>query len=584
MLKPLASISRAQIALWVLYGLPLLLLLWFVADLGVNVPYWDEWGLVELFRKTAAHTVGWQDLWAQNNEHRLLFPKIVFIVLAWLSNWNTKLESYTSIGLVILTFWAIHRLAYCQSELSDQRIYFSSIFTSICLFSLVQWENWLWGFQLAWFLVNACFAIALLVLTSRIGNAWLKLALASLLCFIASLSLAQGLLTWIAMIPALITSWRGRKTSQKITLFCAWIGLFLASAYLYSIGYQKPTNHLDIYGYIRLPLLAANYFFTLLGTPLLYQSKYAAIPGLVLFVSFIGFVGYYVRHINSPIADRLSPWVSLGLFTILFAGITTIGRTGLGIEQAASSRYITVSILLVISLIHLWRVGYSERHPRVASLAVFLKSTTVGGVLALLVLMASIAALPMAEDFHARLVRGQSCLDIGIEQTPDSCLQLLYPDVASLKAAVKDLTQIGFRQPSQPVTFLSQPSQTYGYIDAPPESATQSLAVQQNCLNCGDIGLSGWAILPDRHRSAQLVFISYGNPNATFLTNAYVNSPSLDVAKSLRDSRYARSRWGANFSPKLLPIGETLVKAWVYDPDDRQFVLLTGVRKLRVEE
>lgn len=584
MLKPFASRSRVQVALLALYGLPLILLLWFVTNLGVNVPYWDEWSLVDLFKKAATYTLSWQDFWSQNNEHRVLFPKLVFIALAWCSSWNIKLELYTSIFLAALTFWAIHKLALFQSELRDRRIYFAGICTSICILSLVQWENWLWGYQLAWFLVNACFAIALLILVSRIADPWLKLAFAALCCFIASLSLAQGLLTWVAIIPALITSWRGQKIRQRVVSFCVWMGLFLACTYLYSIGYQKPTNHLDIYGYIRLPALAANYFFTLLGTPLLYQSKYASVLGLVIFISFIGFVVYYVKCFKSPVAERLSPWISLGLFTILFAIITTIGRTGLGIEQATSSRYTTVSILLLVALIQLGRVGCSELPPHLTRFAILPLSAPIGGALALLVLMSSIASIQTAEDFHARLVRGQSCLDIGIDKAPDSCLQQLYPDAASLKAAMKDLTQIGYRRPSAPIKFLAKPSQTYGYVDAPPESATQSLAVQRSCLNCGDIGLSGWAVLPKRGGSAQLVFLSYGDRDATFLTNAYVNSPSLDVAKSLGDSRYSRSRWGASFSPKLLPIGETVVKAWVYDPDDRQFVLLTGVRKLRVEE
>jgi hypothetical protein len=37
----------------------------------------------------------------------------------------------------------------------------ANILTCMLVFSLVQWENWLWGFQIAWFLINACVAIAI---------------------------------------------------------------------------------------------------------------------------------------------------------------------------------------------------------------------------------------------------------------------------------------------------------------------------------------------------------------------------------------------------------------------------------------
>ena len=53
---------------------------------GVDTPFWDEWdGTAPLFEKMAAGTLGFADFFAQHNQHRILFPRLIFFGLGRLT-------------------------------------------------------------------------------------------------------------------------------------------------------------------------------------------------------------------------------------------------------------------------------------------------------------------------------------------------------------------------------------------------------------------------------------------------------------------------------------------------------------------
>ena len=62
--------------------LPLAFLIWVVVQYAVVVPYLDQWELVPLLEKTYHGELTFHDLWAQHNEHRLIFPQIIMLLLA----------------------------------------------------------------------------------------------------------------------------------------------------------------------------------------------------------------------------------------------------------------------------------------------------------------------------------------------------------------------------------------------------------------------------------------------------------------------------------------------------------------------
>ncbi|KGF72007.1 hypothetical protein DO97_13305 [Neosynechococcus sphagnicola sy1] len=132
------------------------MLLWFVAHFSVNVPFGDDWELIPLFEKVATGTVRVQDLFAPHSEHRMVFPRLLFLAIAFGSHWNLQVELCLNIFLAMLTFLAIACLARQQTAGGYHRaLHLANLLSCGFLFSWVQWENWLWGFQIAW-VFNQC--------------------------------------------------------------------------------------------------------------------------------------------------------------------------------------------------------------------------------------------------------------------------------------------------------------------------------------------------------------------------------------------------------------------------------------------
>ncbi|MDV2992023.1 MAG: hypothetical protein N4J56_001677 [Chroococcidiopsis sp. SAG 2025] len=354
--------SKFNIALLFAYLIPPAVTLSFIAIFSVNAPFWDQWSLVALLEKITTSKASFVDFFAQHNEHRILFPKVIYIGLAFFSKWDVRYESYFSVFLVAINSLVFYKISTLNAKknLSISK-HLTNILTCVLLFSIVQYENWLWGFQLAWFLVNTCLAIAVLII-SLSNNYPKRLYLAVIPCFIASFSLAHGLLTWLAVIPSIV-SIKG-NARQKKTRITIWLLLFLINFVAYFINYHKPNHHPTTLFFLKNPLATLHYFFTLLGTPLIYKAILPTLAGIIFFGVFLLLTFHFVKKTNFTLNINLevASWISIGLFAILFALVTTLGRAGYGVGHAMSVKYITSSILLIISTIHLLQIFLSNNN------------------------------------------------------------------------------------------------------------------------------------------------------------------------------------------------------------------------------
>src|SRR2546422_5043089 len=52
---------------------------------GVNVPYWDQWEVADIVVKAFEGRLSLKDLTFQQNESRLVFPRLLFIGFAYLT-------------------------------------------------------------------------------------------------------------------------------------------------------------------------------------------------------------------------------------------------------------------------------------------------------------------------------------------------------------------------------------------------------------------------------------------------------------------------------------------------------------------
>jgi hypothetical protein len=116
-----------------------------IALTAVNVPFWDEWEWADLIFRFHMGTLSFADLWAQHNEHRMLFPQLVFLGLDQFGGWSPVRELFISlallicgqIGLTVMIDRTIHRGPAALA----------TIFTTVVVYGLWQAENLIGAFR-----------------------------------------------------------------------------------------------------------------------------------------------------------------------------------------------------------------------------------------------------------------------------------------------------------------------------------------------------------------------------------------------------------------------------------------------------
>ncbi|MDV2992022.1 MAG: hypothetical protein N4J56_001676 [Chroococcidiopsis sp. SAG 2025] len=196
--------------------------------------------------------------------------------------------------------------------------------------------------------------------------------------------------------------------------------------------------------------------------------------------------------------------------------------------------------------------------------------------------MNSVNQLPQISSLHLQRQAGKTCLELikFIEGTEHKCFEGLLPlsFTSQLKHYAKTLEEIGLREFPKDISFITKPIKSYGSIEYP-STTRNSITTSRN----GSINLRGWCMLSNSQELSKIVLFSYGS-SKSFFADALVNPDSSIVDKAFNLIQPNKVGWSANISFKPLPLGQTVIKAWVYEPVDKQFIKLDGEIKVNVVE
>lgn len=120
--------------------LPPLYILYLITRYGIDVPFWDEWEFVPLLMKFKSGALTFHDLLAQHNEHRILFPRLIMLVLAAVTGWDIRYELYANFAVAAFTFVFLN-LLYRRAAGKGRAPWFPAL-SAFLVFSPVQAENW----------------------------------------------------------------------------------------------------------------------------------------------------------------------------------------------------------------------------------------------------------------------------------------------------------------------------------------------------------------------------------------------------------------------------------------------------------
>jgi hypothetical protein len=335
---------------------PLLFLIGVVVHYAVAVPYYDQWELVPLLEKSYRGDLALHDLWAQHNEHRIFFPLALMLPLARLTGWNVYYELALNLALALGIFLVFTGLVKRTArQLAWSGLSWSIPAVSVVVFSVCQYQNWLWGWQLQMFL-NLLAVVGGIGLLAGDTFRWRRFAGAALLGVVANYSFANGILFWPIGLAVLFVVTRGTRDSRPTLI--AWLLVAALALGTYFYHYQKPEEQPPLSLIFKMPLTYAAYVFKYLGGITnqglcgddAVDMALAGVVGLAGMLA-LGWSGWMLVRKRIAGFRVLVPYFALSAYSIGSALMTGVGRLGYGSDQALASRYGTMATSMWASLI-----------------------------------------------------------------------------------------------------------------------------------------------------------------------------------------------------------------------------------------
>lgn len=455
--NPFQKHALWPLALSVAALLPPLYLVWIVLTQTVDLPFADQWALLPLLERSYQGTLTLRDLWAQHNEHRLLFPRLIMVVLARLSGWNTHVELLANIALAAGIFGVLAYQVRATARLIKMAWLFLLPALSLAIFSLNQAENWWSGWNIQIFL-NVLAVSASIVLLAHPAKSWWRLALAALCGFVATYSYSTGLLIWPIGALALLPAARGSARDWlRLGAWCA-AGVIVIGSFFYAYTWNEQASPLT--AILRNPRPYLTYTATYLGAPPTrgaveylfgaltgdtraicnlgdsalcgHVNRAAIAAGIAGLALFIGSSWALLRVCSLP---TILPYLALGGYALSTGMLTSLGRAVYGNHQALAQRYATTTTLFWIALVTLLalcaRVYADRRVVRAGAL----------GVIALVTLLIGLSTLQGRDHFRWQYEFLAPARQELLLLNNDELLQRIYPDPQVVRDGAEVLRQ-----------------------------------------------------------------------------------------------------------------------------------------------
>ncbi|MFN4241693.1 MAG: hypothetical protein ACK4PI_00495 [Tepidisphaerales bacterium] len=576
-------VPRPPLSPWsCLWVLPAGLCLLWILTRGVMVPYWDQFDIGRFLASAFERGYpSWSELFAQHNESRKFFPRLIFWLLAVPGHWDVRREMVAQ--WVVLLVAAALLTSLARRTMPPGPAAVVAAVGGTLLFSLSQWQNLLWGIQLVTVVPTCMLLVGIWALTApgpavsatRFG---LRLGVAVAAAAVATFSYANGMALWVLLVPAVLLarapSWRWRWGGLGVLLLAATAALLL-----YFTGYQRPAHHPAPDVALTSPRAAADFFLAFLGNALRVaaDAELARTLGAVLLaaalLSALALSGSAVRgRTLQPLRDAL-PWLSLIAYAVLSAAATTAGRLGFGLQAAIAERYVTFALPLAIGVLPALYLAAKAACPRSPCLPVNVLTAATSAVLTLH-LLATAYALRESRSFITDREQGLT-VAIWLDAVPNGpeAEVLLYPVPNQAREILQRLHGLGklpfplarsdrasdYRPPSAPAPVA-------GAVTPPPLAGHVDLLRRDGTL----LTLSGWAVAPGRPRrpaDAVLLALDLPDGDARLLAmTARTRQPRPDVPANAGRHFTAECGWSLTLDLTHHPLPEdAMLSVWVYD-------------------
>jgi hypothetical protein len=593
------------VALAILAVLPAVLPLMLIARDGVDVLYYDQWDMVRPIVDAHRGIFPPTNLFAQHNEHRVVIPRLIYVLLDNLTQWRVIDELIVTFILVCITSLCFLYLCSrttvvaAEQENGGQRPRTTTVLglwlvCDVLIFSPMQHENWLWGIGVMNVLPMMFIAAAMVVFVAPRLGSWTKMALCLLLATAATFSSGNGMLVWplLGVLWLWSRSWADLK--RKKWLLLAWVLGAIVNAVLYFRNYHTPV-HATV-AYARNAGAVVHYIFAFLGAPVgfgtptgaLLDSTIAGVIFILLLVAITGWMSVNWRRAvarNYELHARLLLWLMVAGFAVASAVLAGVTRAGFSIEQSLSSRYLTFSVYLPIALVNMLFILARQQPPRARRI---LTATNTSLITALVLLTAISIAYAFNSGDATRIQRLEAkgaLLMINIVPDNERNNLILFHTAPQLRAEANELNDLGWIRPKLITTNHARDLR--GPDDPTYPSANLGKLEQfgRQGQDQDRLAVIGWAVRPDKASPADAVFLTWDriNNDPIIFAMATMGVQRGDIAQKLNDDRYGNCGWFASFPTSRLPPGNDWlrIRAWSLDVSTGKATQLDGEATLQ---
>jgi len=222
---------------WSVWAMMLLAALACIARWGRNIPLAEDWLMVPALTGHEPSIPEW--LWAQNNEHRVALPKLVYLgLLAVTGDFRSGMVFSVLLlaALAAALILTVRRIRGGTASITD------AVFP-VALLHIGNWENLVWGWQLQFVLSVVLTGAVLVAIVRDPLPTRTTLAVAAVALVLLPLSGANGLILTIALTPWMLAAAAGRRHADprgsRLAIAAGCMAVALVG--LYFVDYVRPT-------------------------------------------------------------------------------------------------------------------------------------------------------------------------------------------------------------------------------------------------------------------------------------------------------------------------------------------------------
>ena len=336
-----------------------------IAHASVDVVFSDTWGYIRMVDGFLSGAFAPSEILRAHNQNRSAVLVGALLASAKFDHFNQKNIEYLGVVFASLTLANVIYLIFVLFENRPLEKAIVAEVASLVVFSLVQCENFLLSINFVFFSTVA-FSVTSIVVTarcvlgddSRLTKAGLFVA-AVILSELALLSMGGGVVVWVVnlvQIGLAIVLFQARAVGALLAYLA--VAMVSVGAYLWGLNAGGSLSVL-----LSKPLEGLAFFVIGTGNSvvgLFVQGSHLGpilwldfLVGLVLDLILLFVLAYFVSLPRDE-KKRSLPLIALILFGVLEQALIAYGRLPLGLSNAATARYSTLTLIApMVALIFL---------------------------------------------------------------------------------------------------------------------------------------------------------------------------------------------------------------------------------------